>query len=104
LDEEEKAAIDKAEKTINVYQKREEEIAKIIETFAVKKEDLARQEADAEIQIKLAGILGQRHLIETDSTRTEADKKKELLELLNKEQVLLKANIKLYEDYVRIRD
>jgi hypothetical protein len=97
LGQEEADAVEKATKTIEAGRKREEELTKIKATYAAKRTELEQQAADAEIQIQLAAVLGKRHILESDPTKTEADKKKDLLELLRKEGELIQKNIELYK-------
>jgi hypothetical protein len=97
LKQEEADTLDKLKNLMEGQFGYEDEITKVKATFAAKRRQLVQQEADAEIQIELAKVQGQRQILEQNPFESEASKKERLLELLNKEHDILQKNIDLYE-------
>lgn len=95
LNAEEKQLKDKIDKEVLDVTLAEQEKAKVTELYAAKRTEILNKEKDAQLEIALARIQGQRTLLDKDPDITAADKKEKLLELLRQENALLEQNIEL---------
>lgn len=100
LEEEERARLEQLEREVLDLEQAEAAKAKVRETYAAKRRALLAQERDAEAEIALARVQGQRQLVEQEEMLTRAQKKEQLLQLMREENRLIEENIQLNRERV----
>lgn len=102
LNAEEMEVLKSAKKEILDQTQLEETLTQIRQTYAKKRTDIDKQQADAQREIQLAEIQGKRHVLDSDPFKSELEKKEQLLALMGQENTLLRQNISIMQ--ARVQD